>query len=357
MLKNHHFERLVYTMVPIIICWWTHKTLKKVRHCLKELPQHKTSALAQPLTSSVAVETEETTTIRNNETFLQIREFNNDVEILKNVYAGEWCYDKALVILSEDMAMNQALKKMHNSRATCALVYNDDSNLLGILDTRDIVRFILRSSSSMTSSAHKAIRRCVIASANVSVNEICKHLCSGMRYIAVCSTVGGHQIVSQRAIVSAIANECYSNENLSQHLDDTPIPTDCFKHLIYCNDNETAKRAYELMSAYNITSLPIIDQNGFARGIISATDILYTRNDVNSIDQSVMTFVENSRKDANISRKANCIVSCKSNDTLITVLRIMLHEEVHHIYILENDVPIGVVSFIDILKHLSNKIL
>ena len=35
----------------------------------------------------------------------------------------------------------------------------------------------------------------------------------------------------------------------------------------------------------------------------------------------------------------------------------MIHEEVHHVYILEDDIPIGVVSFIDILKHLSNKVL
>jgi CBS domain-containing protein len=349
-------ERAVCIVVPVLMCWWTHKTLKKIRESLeKPLEIREELKLVKPLTSSVAIETAPEDE-SEDDTFLQIKEYNNEVEILKDSYAGEWCYDKTLIILSDDTTMNQALEKMHDTRSTCALLYTEGS-LMGILDTRDIVRFILRSSSSMSSSAHKAVRRCIIASSNVSVNEICKHLCSGMRYIAVCSTNGGHQIVSQRAMVSAIMNEYYANINLSQHLDDTPIPLNCLKHLVCCNDNETAKKAFELMSAYNITSLPIIDQNGFARGIISATDILYTRKNLESINDSVITFVESSRADANVSRNANCIVSCKKNDTLISVLHTMIHEEVHHVYILEEDIPIGVVSFIDILKHLSNKVL
>lgn len=361
-LSHKLLSGVMCTLVPaccnVIVCWWTCKTLKRITNAFKcdlQLPDPPKPAPLmtdppKPLMSSIAVETN-----MDDEMFLQVKEYDHGVEVLNDMYAGDWCYDKTLVVLSEDTTMNQALQQMHASRSTCALLYGENDALVGILDTRDIVRFVLRSTFSMNCSAQKAIRRCIVASANVSVNEICKHLCSGMRYIAVCSTVGGHQIVSQRAMVAAILSASHTNEHLLQQLD-TPIPPTCLKQLICCYDSESAKRAYEIMAAYNITSLPIVDQNGLMRGVISATDILYTRNDVNLIHQTVMTFVENSRRDANISRNVNCIVSCKADDSLITVLRIMLHEEVHHIYLLEDDVPLGVISFVDILQHIRHKI-
>lgn len=340
-------ERVYNTIVPLLTLWCIHKYNKRITFLFSSIQKTTHTQPLQPLVSSIAVETE------NDESFLQVKEYEHDVGILKDMSAGDWCYDKTIVILSENMSMNQALERMHESHSTCALMYKEnDNSLMGILDTRDIVRFILRSSSSMSCSAHKAIRRCIVASTSVTVNEICKHLCSGMRYIAVCSTMGGHQIVSQRAIVAAIMNAACSDDCLSQQLD-VQIPEVCLKQLIVCTDTDSAKRAYELMAAYNITSLPIVNHNGFVCGVISATDILYARKDLSAVNQPVMTFVEKSRSDANIHRNANCIVSCRPNDSLITVLRLMMHEEVHHTYILDHDTPLGVVSFVDILQYLS----
>jgi CBS domain-containing protein len=339
-------DRILGIVVPVVVCWWTRQTLKRMKKMLKQTLSATPTVSESFLTSSVAVET-----MNEDEEFLQIKQYDNDVTLLKDMYAGDWCYDKTLVILTELMTITEALEKMHNSKATCALLYSCDDSLVGILDTRDIVQFILRSTSSMSCHARKAVRQCIVAPTHISVNEICKHLCTGMRYIAVCSSHGGHQIVSQRAMVSAIVNAAHTDDELLQHLS-TAIPTWCLKRLICCNKDESAKRAFELMSAYNITSLPIVDQHGLARGVISATDVMYARNDIESLNLPTMTFVEYSRKDAHVSRNANCIVSCKPSDELIVVLRIMMHEAVHHAYILDNDLPVGVVSFTDILKYL-----
>jgi predicted transcriptional regulator len=122
-------------------------------------------------------------------------------------------------------------------------------------------------------------------------------------------------------------------------------------HLITCQDSCIAKEAFQLMAAYDVTSLPILDLEDSVCGVISATDILYARKDTSLLSDNVVSFVSQSRKDANVSRDVNSIVSCNLDDDLTTVLRIMMHEEVHHIYILQEDKLIGVISFVDILKH------
>ena len=175
------------------------------------------------------------------------------------MYARDWCYDKTLVVLDEKMDMRTALGQMHDSKANCALLYSSENVLLGTLDTRDIIRFVLRTSTSMHCSPRKAIRQCVVAPANVSVSEICGNLCSGIRYIAVCSSNGGHQLVSQRAMVAAIVEASIENDSLSTDLT-APVSNIIgrWNNIVTCHTSDKAKRAFEKMAAYEITSLPVV---------------------------------------------------------------------------------------------------
>ena len=101
------------------------------------------------------------------------------------------------------------------------------------------------------------------------------------------------------------------------------------------------------MSAYGITSLPIVESAGRAIGVISATDALYEHD----LNLRVKEFVTLSRRAAGISREAHCIVKCSPNDTALDALRRMMHEEIRHVYILdETDVPVGVFSLVDALQ-------
>lgn len=294
------------------------------------------------------------TTVGSDGDFLYIRNYEQDDEssfVLDDKLAGEWCYDKKLVVVTEDMKISEVLQQMHDAKSTCALLYTTESNLLGVLETPDIIRFLLRSSAmTNTISARRLIRQCVVAHTQVSVREICKNLCAGMRYIAVCSSQGGHQIVSQRAMVTALFQASNDDTQLEGKLTKTVMDGLDMPPVISCEDSMSAREAFQIMSAYGLTSLPILDFNGYARGVISATDILYARNNIHLLDEKVIPFVSSSRKDADIPRSVNSIVSCRKNDNLLTVLRIMMHEEVHHTYVLENNKPIGAVSFVDILR-------
>lgn len=341
-LKN---KVLILGVVQSSFYYYLYKTMKYIKCNHTHIQVDK----EQTLTTSELCQTD-----LADHDFLFIKHYDGyEVSGLTGMYAGDWCYDKKLVVVHEDMTITDILERMHDAKSSCALMYTIDETLVGVLDTPDVIRFLLRSSSSVQSGSRRLIRQCVIANSLVSVSEICKDLCAGMRYIAVCSSLGGHQIVSQRAMVAALVQAANNDNSLSEKLS---VQIKNIKkdkvNVISCTIESTAREAFEIMAAYGITSLPILNTDKRACGVISATDVLYARTDPKFLEKNVNSFVTESRKEAGISRSINCIVSCQLNDKLLTVLRIMMHEEVHHIYVLENDIPLCVISFVDILRTL-----
>jgi len=80
------------------------------------------------------------------------------------------------------------------------------------------------------------------------------------------------------------------------------------------------------MTSYGITSLPVCDHMQRAQ------------------------YIEESRASNCNTRPA--MVSCCGEDTLHDSLRVMLEHSVHHVYVLNSDdVPIGVVFFVDVIRH------
>ena len=110
--------------------------------------------------------------------------------------------------------------------------------------------------------------------------------------------------------------------------------------------------AFEIMVAYGITSLPILDETNKACGVISATDIFYACQNKSALEFYVTEYVCASRNWAGIKREATQIIACALDDTLLVVLQQMLLERIHHIYVIENGVPVGVVSFVDVIRLL-----
>lgn len=289
--------------------------------------------------------------------FLHIKSYQNDINVLKKMYAKDWVYDKEIVELEESMSLTTALEMMKDKQNTCALLYNDKKQLVGILDTPDVLCYILRGSASLDSSILQVIRNCTISEGHVTVNEICKIMCSGIRHIAIFHDQK-YQIISQRALVEAIHHASNDDEEISDILSFTVKSSEIGtrKNIISCKESCIARSAFELMSAYDITSIPIVNGNEKMVGVISASDILYSRYDIKFLEENVINYIQQSRNDAGISRSANTVVTCTDDDTLMSVLKKMKYECVHHIYILKDDAIEGVISFIDILKFFSVKI-
>ena len=291
--------------------------------------------------------------------FLYVKNYTEqNLNFLKTLTVSDSCFDVNSVVLDEKMNIGSVLDEMHRSKTTCALLYANDDSLIGVLDTPDVIRYFLRYSSAMSSSARRLIRQCIVAEKTTPLSDICKRLCTGIRYIAVESNESSprsHRIISQKAMVKVIVDAAKCDSCLSDLLnqknacDIKPYGWDT----ISCNHRNCARAAFQIMAAYGVTSLPIVhSENRKMIGVISATDVLYARKDISLLDKDVCIFVKESREDAENSRDVNCIVSAHCEETLINILELMMHESVHHVYIVKDDFPINVVSFVDILRVL-----
>lgn len=353
---------LVTIPVTIFICEFYFQRIKMYVNCLItkmfatnsicmskslqniQIPQH--------MKSSKYTETDHETD------FLYVKNYTEqNLNFLKTLSISDLCFDDNSVVLSETMNIGLVLDEMHKSKTTCALLYASDDSLIGVLDSPDVIRYFLRYSSAMSSSARRLIRQCIVAEKTTSLSDICKHLCTGIRYIAVESNEPSpinHRIISQKAMVKVIVDAAKCDSCLSELLnqknvcDIKPYSLD----IISCSHHKSARDAFQIMAGYGITSLPIVTSGEKMIGVISATDVLYARKDISLLDKDVCIFVKESREDADNSRKVNCIVSAHNEETLINILKLMMHESVHHVYIVKDDFPINVVSFVDILRVL-----
>jgi CBS domain-containing protein len=226
----------------------------------------------------------------------------------------------------------------------------ENGELIGVLDRLDILRYIL-SNRSKHDSVVRMLRKCEIADPHIHLNEVVMHFRTGRRYISICQD-GETKLISQTSILEHIVS-FESDEELQMILSSTIEELNIGQLTpICCKCSDTALSAFETMAAYNITSLPIVDNADCALGVISASDIFLARDCKEHLSRSVIEYVEHSRRELNVDRHAHCIVSCAYTDKLADVIRLMMHEKIHHVYVTRDSIPVGVVSFVDILRTL-----
>lgn len=183
-----------------------------------------------------------------------------------------------------------------------------------------------------------------------------RHLCTGIRHMATWHpTRGVHEIVSQRSVASFVFEACETNEDLRNNLcttslQDADLPS--WDRLHALTERDTAKVAFQIMAAYSITSVPVVDStSGEALGVASCTDIVFSHHI--SMDTLVLEFVSTSRESRNAQRQ-DAVVACSPHHSLWDALQTAIRNEVHHVYVLDSLTrrPRAVVSFSDILRRL-----
>ena len=78
------------------------------------------------------------------------------------------------------------------------------------------------------------------------------------------------------------------------------------------------------------------------------------QDDLEALDLPVIDYVRGSRQHAVDPRDPYDVVSCTPDELMGVIIERMLHEGVHHVYVVENGSPTGVVSFVDILRAFSD---
>ena len=248
------------------------------------------------------------------------------------------------------MTISETLSLLHYENSTCALVFSKDNLFIGLLDTPDLIRYIIHPRSLLNVSIRRVIHQCIVVNSESTINDVVTYMRDGFRYIVHFDFLN-YTVVSQMGVMEEILKDENNCDALEKDANFYSLGLN--QKIITCPLENNAHYAFEKMAAYCITSLPIIDKECKIVGVISATDVLYARYNKEFLELNVVIFVEKSRKDARNIRPVNTIVTCNYNDSIYNILRIMINENVHHLYILDDKtVPIGVVSFIDILKVL-----
>jgi CBS domain-containing protein len=112
----------------------------------------------------------------------------------------------------------------------------------------------------------------------------------------------------------------------------------------------TVEAAEQLLAAYRISGLPVVDGNGHLVGVLSRTDLLLEGGPV--LSQMVRGRASGLRVGELMSRPP---ITVALSATLSEAARIMRDERVHRLVVVnEHDEPIGVLSATDYVKLIAD---
>ena len=240
-----------------------------------------------------------------------------------------------------------ALAQLVPVRQAHALVYEAGGSLAGVLEPADVLRHVLRGGGGVVG---RALRTCVVADGDVPLREVARHLCTGARFVAVRHDRHGHRLVSRRALLRWALDQPDAAARRGSTL--AALGLGRGQTLAACDERGSARAALTTMAACGVTSLPVLDALGHVAGVVSATDALHARADPSRLAMPVLAFVAASRAEHGTARDARCAVTCTTADTLADTIARMFVERVHHVYVLEEELPVGVISYVDILRLL-----
>lgn len=282
-------------------------------------------------------------------------------------------YDKTVLEFNENDSIEAVLNILAIHECSCGIVVRHDNTIIGILDTTDVTTRILQHGYKKNDSIKSYVRKKIYIYPNSSLSQVARYLMSGFRYIIVRHPTH-NSIVSQGSVLRYLhANKCLmeQEEVLATSIQELGI---CKNQTILCmNMYDSIRDAYTTMIQKDITSLPIVDDTDKCVAVISMSDIkLFCREHAKfctgyashdertsitdsedypyckyiSLDMNCIQFV-------NIDLKHDHVISCSMQSTLSSVMESMIEHHIHHIYVFgAGDEPIGVVSYIDIIRLL-----
>lgn len=305
-------------------------------------PCHLSSEMNEELSTSC-----DTVTSANSGYNLCVKHILHDFTLCKSfqmISISSIPYDKKVLTFAHTTPLSVVLQDLHTYTCSCAIV-EKNNRMHGIVDTKDIVSYILQHGYDTGAPISFCVQKFVYVYPNSNLLHVAQYLKSGFRYIIVNDVK--QSIVSQGSMLRYI----HANQHLMEQEDvfarsiqDHKICA--YQKIISIQHCANVIEAYDLMLDKNVTSLPIVDEANACVSVISMSDIKVFANhsNVNLQNETCIDFVQKSRKDISP-------ICCEFEDSLISVIDTMINRHIHHVYILdESRTPVGVVSYVDIIK-------
>lgn len=276
-------------------------------------------------------------------------------------------YDRKVVAISEASSLHEALALFDSHRVSCALVHAaaDRGDVVGLLDSSDVAVHLLHAQgASVAGCVQQSARRFSCVSGFSGMSEVLSLLCRGDRYVCV-KTGDAHGIVSQGSVLRhLLSRQPGTDPGLDKTVGEAGLARG--QILVATREESAARDAFHKMVAASLSSLPVVDESGVMRGLVSLSDFVRCLGGESAgsarasvdLEASVGDFVRVSRGRGAVggkmpARPFSKIVQVAPADTLREALARMTSEDVHHLFLLdERGAPRGVVSSVDILRIL-----
>ncbi len=121
----------------------------------------------------------------------------------------------------------------------------------------------------------------------------------------------------------------------------------CERELITVNENDQLLEAIKKLVQYNIGAVPVINNEKLLIGILSERDIVKELAKNKNIDYSILLVNKLMTKE---------VICCKKDVLSDKLMELMTQNKIRHIPIVENAIPIGIVSIGDVVNRLMEKV-
>ena len=134
------------------------------------------------------------------------------------------------------------------------------------------------------------------------------------------------------------------------------------RQVIEVSANQTMGEAAQVFAQSDVSSAPVVDEQGRCVGILSATDFIkrdcpqcseMSRHALRGPDDG---FTIESPTDMVSCYMTTAVQSVVADESLLQAAQVMCAEHIHHLPVLEDDRTIGVVSTMDIVATLINAV-
>eukprot|EP00440_Ansanella_granifera_P066314 gb/GFBE01071926.1/.p1 GENE.gb/GFBE01071926.1/~~gb/GFBE01071926.1/.p1 ORF type:complete len:309 (+),score=64.57 gb/GFBE01071926.1/:1-927(+) len=255
-----------------------------------------------------------------------------------------------------------------------APVVDESGKLLGLLDTLDIVAHVVEAEAAgqrqlrdqsihnlMGKGSRRAGGSVPTASLEDALHEVVDIVAGPARRVVVMDAEGRPcSIITQSTVIQFLHEK---KDEMKEFMHSRPAKEFCTHGAITISDQETALHAFELLASKGVSSVAIVDQEGRAITVVSATDLVMGLGLMGDMSmalsqlrtRNIVFFVGDSRRpDHHMSHTRAAIIAVDPEMPMDQVIEKFAKTRVHRMIVTAGDrKPIGVLSLSDVCKSLS----
>jgi len=297
--------------------------------------------------------------------------------------------DQKLITATEEVTVDEALRLMTDHKITSLPVLkkpegpNGKKEILGFVDALDLVGYLLQVSGRTLTSPMTGESHSLVSDDLIQLRVRAKHFSLAqikdaidlsernpllylkedvtVRQVLTSFWASAHRlaVVDDQYNLVGLLTQSQLIRFLDQHINELPdLPKSKVSDILHTSVNTIATvpqkswaiQAFTQMHQARLSALAVVDSTGLIVDNLSATDLRGVLFDFRELLAPVQVFLDKARNIAKINRRA--LVTCEMKSTLPELLRQILQNGVHRVYVIDSqERPIGVVSLTDILYH------